>query len=198
MMNRSIKPILLSTERLIIRTYLTVDAPQLHTFVLENQDLLLDTGPLTLRSNQSKADSEAFIRARNRDRQRGRWAWNAVFRKEDLAFVGQIVVTRLDGWPKRGEIGYFMARQYHGKGYATESVQSVVQYCFSELEMHKVFLRIKPDNQASLRVARKLGFDRLFLRENDFQNYHGEWLNSVYWSRKAPNSWLAWLVRAQG
>lgn len=198
MLNRSLKPILLSTERLLIRTYLTVDAPQLHRFVMDNQELLFDTGPLTLGSNQTEADSEEFIRARNRDRQRGRWAWNAVFRKEDLAFVGQIVLTRLDGWPKRGEIGYFIARQHHGKGYATEAVQCAIEYCFTELEMHKVFLRIKPDNQASLRVAEKLGFDRLLLRKNDFQNFHGEWLDSVYLSRPAPKSWLAWLVRPHG
>lgn len=194
MLHRSFSPILLVTERLIIRTYLETDAQSLHAFVHENRDLLYDTGPFTLRNNGSIGDSRSFILERNRERQEGRWVWNGVYRKEDLQFLGQVVITRLPGWPRRGEIGYFITQSEHGKGYATEAVEAVVNHCFGPLQMHGLFLRIKPDNHASLRVAQKLGFARRKLASKDFQNFHGHWLDSVYWWQKAPGSWISWLI----
>jgi ribosomal-protein-alanine N-acetyltransferase len=56
------------------------------------------------------------------------------------------------------ELVYLMAAAVWGKGYATEIGQALIRYAFIELGVNRLIALIEPDNQASERVAIKLGF----------------------------------------
>ncbi|MRG85935.1 GNAT family N-acetyltransferase [Salinibacillus xinjiangensis] len=55
------------------------------------------------------------------------------------------------------EIGYWIAREYWGKGYATEAAKALLDYGRKHLLKERFIALIQPDNLASLHVARKLG-----------------------------------------
>jgi RimJ/RimL family protein N-acetyltransferase len=61
------------------------------------------------------------------------------------------------------ELGYKLAREYWGKGFATECARGWLEAAFSALGLARVVAFADPDNVASIRVIVKLGmqFERL-------------------------------------
>ncbi len=71
----------------------------------------------------------------------------------------------LDGIP---EIGWALAPNAHGKGYATEAVRAVVAWGDGHFGTARTACIIAPENVASIRVAEKCGY-----RERVRTTYHG-------------------------
>lgn len=59
---------------------------------------------------------------------------------------------------QRGVLGYAAFRPYAGRGYLTEGVGLAVRYAFEQLGLHRVEADIQPENSASIRLVRRLGF----------------------------------------
>jgi RimJ/RimL family protein N-acetyltransferase len=57
-----------------------------------------------------------------------------------------------------GEIGYWIAEPFWGKGIATEAVKIFVKYIFNKYDLLKIFAHVFSSNQASTRVLEKAGF----------------------------------------
>lgn len=81
-------------------------------------------------------------------------------------FVGQAgladfkreMTPSIEGVP---EAGYVFSPDCHGKGYATEAMRAVMDWSDEVLKAERTCAIINPDNHASIRVAQKLGFDRV-------------------------------------
>lgn len=56
------------------------------------------------------------------------------------------------------EIGYAVLPQYHGKGYATEMVRSLVGWALRHAEVNQIVAETDGANPASVRVLEKAGF----------------------------------------
>lgn len=56
------------------------------------------------------------------------------------------------------EIGFHLLPQFWGKGYATEAATAVIGYAFSVLNADALFAGHNPNNIASAKVLRNLGF----------------------------------------
>jgi RimJ/RimL family protein N-acetyltransferase len=113
----------------------------------------------------------------------GHWAmlgfgyW-ALEDKTSGAFLGELgfadlqreIEPRLDGM---AEIGWVLAPQHHGKGYATEAVRAIIEWGDAHLHTNRgtnrMVARIHPENVASRRVAEKFAF-----RELCRTTYHNE------------------------
>ncbi|MGR6501812.1 GNAT family N-acetyltransferase [Shewanella sp. Koi 1] len=59
---------------------------------------------------------------------------------------------------QRAEVGYLLAHAGQGKGYATESLQAVVDWACLSLSVHKLVGHCAKDNIGSARVMEKCGF----------------------------------------
>ena len=73
-----------------------------------------------------------------------------------VGFVGLHKVNPSDG---HAELGYFLAREFWGHGYASEAVKLALQYAFEWLNLRKVYARVYEPNVASIRVLEKNGFE---------------------------------------
>jgi [ribosomal protein S5]-alanine N-acetyltransferase len=73
--------------------------------------------------------------------------------------VGQVglVMQTIDGGETLPEIGYLVHRPYWRRGYATEAAQAVRAHAFGPLGYPRVISLIRPENEPSRGVARKLG-----------------------------------------
>jgi RimJ/RimL family protein N-acetyltransferase len=56
------------------------------------------------------------------------------------------------------ELGWVLAPQVHGKGYATEAVRAALAWGDANVSSSRAFCIIHPDHSASIRVAEKCGF----------------------------------------
>lgn len=57
-----------------------------------------------------------------------------------------------------GEIGYWLARLFWGKGLMTKSVKIISRFGFNQLKLKRLEITVYPWNKASMRVAEKNGF----------------------------------------
>ncbi len=98
----------------------------------------------------------------------------AVFRRSDERLIGQCGLTRLR---TTGEttLGYTLAQDCWGMGYATETTIAWVSHGFEALELDRIMAAVKPENLASIRVLEKLGmsFDRTDTFYNCPCHYYG-------------------------
>jgi len=86
---------------------------------------------------------------------RGYGPW-AVEERESGRLVGRLGFFNPEGWPGF-ELGWVLAREHWGKGYATEGARRALAYAFAEMGREHVMSLIHPDNGASIRVAERLG-----------------------------------------
>jgi RimJ/RimL family protein N-acetyltransferase len=90
-------------------------------------------------------------------------AWHAqgfamfsVIEKQSGLWIGRLGPWHPEGWPGR-EIGWAIARNYWGRGYASEGATAATNWAFDNLGWTDIIHSIAPANVASQRVAQKLG-----------------------------------------
>jgi RimJ/RimL family protein N-acetyltransferase len=83
----------------------------------------------------------------------GTWA---VTHRESGAFLGMVGFSEPEGWPGL-ELAWTLARRAWGHGYATEAARAALDYAFTAWKRDRIISLIAPENQASIRVAERLG-----------------------------------------
>jgi RimJ/RimL family protein N-acetyltransferase len=80
----------------------------------------------------------------------------SVIEKSTGRWVGRLGPWMPEGWPGT-EVGWGIARECWGRGYATEGAAATIDWAFDNLGWTDVVHTISPHNLASQGVARKLG-----------------------------------------
>ena len=92
---------------------------------------------------------------------RGSWdikgfAMFSVIERETGAWVGRIGPWEPEGWPGK-EVGWGIAPQFAGKGYAYEAAVASMDYAFDVLGWETAIHTIDPENARSIALAVRLG-----------------------------------------
>ncbi len=83
----------------------------------------------------------------------------AICLTETREHIGNIYLRDIDWISRHGVLHIFIGNQEHrGKGYGTEAVMELTAHAFSELGLHRVFLRVLEENQGAIRTYEKCGF----------------------------------------
>jgi len=82
-------------------------------------------------------------------------------------FVGSVGINPQSGWRDHlGEIGYWVAEEYWGKGIATAALRQMTDYGFANRQFRKLYAPVLGPNVASMSVLEKCGYQReAILRE---------------------------------
>lgn len=76
--------------------------------------------------------------------------------KEDGTIIGRAGIEQKE--EDCPELGYMIGVPWQRKGYAYEVCQAVIDYAKRELEMRRVISQVRKENEASVRLLKKLGF----------------------------------------
>ena len=109
-------------------------------------------------------------------------AWYAAWMIEtaDGTRIGDLCFKGIEAG-RNPEIGYGIAEEYQGRGYATEAVSLALQWAFRHPEVKAVEAETDPENAASQRVLEKCGFRPLgilgeegprFIKEKEHEMKH--------------------------
>jgi RimJ/RimL family protein N-acetyltransferase len=71
--------------------------------------------------------------------------------------VGSIGIHRIKEKHK-AEIGYWLGKEYWGKGIMSEAVKIISEYCFNKLKLRRIVAKVFLFNEPSKRVLEKNGF----------------------------------------
>ena len=95
--------------------------------------------------------------------------------------IGYIQLCKLDDgtW----EIGYHIAKDFTGKGYATEAVKAFLPAIVKKLNINEVYGICLAENTASVRVLEKCGFTKVYKGLGNYQGKEAEIIKNMWRSK---------------
>ena len=165
----------IATEWLLLRDFVIDDWPAV---------LAYQRDPRYLRdypwSDRTEADVPDFVQmfvGQQGERPRRKFQLAITLASGGL-LIGNCGIRRKANNDWEADVGYELAPEYWGRGYATEAALAVVGFGFRELGLHRISSWCITDNTASARVLEKVGM-RLEgrLRENEY--FKGRWWDTL-------------------
>lgn len=159
--------------------------------------------PIFLRLNQDQqlnqyireVDTEDVLQERFKQRCKGldiecgEWI-SLVVESVSGDFIGLMGICLIDEALQQWEVGYLIAQDQQGKGYATEGLQLLLQWAMAHFAVHKVVARCVATNLGSARVLQKCGFKQEGLLRHNHRIF-GEWLDECYFGLLAEDEVIA-------
>lgn len=159
-------PMPIVTDRLVLRNVMPGDGKAMYDAKRESMDDLYEWMPWA-KELGTEEDSEIVAREN----------YAKFIRREDMMILGfhnktgrLIVSTGLHRFNWEAgifEIGYWVRSTEHGKGYATETANSLLRFAFNALGAKKIEIFHADGNEGSRKVIEKLGFIKTGYVEDD-------------------------------
>jgi len=150
------------------------DAIAFYELMEKNRQRLTMYFPKTLKHISSLESTGIFIDMKLNEASRKEGYWFLIISQKDNELIGSLVIKDLDHTVPKCELAYFIDEEYEGKGITSKATQWLVNYCFDELQMEKIILRINPSNEGSKHVALKNGFVKEGHMKKEYRNGFGE------------------------
>jgi len=159
------KPFVIKTNRLVLRHWKPED---LGPFAMLNADpLVREYFSSTL--NRQESDRIAKLISDEIDKNGyGFWAISVPHVSDFVGFVGIRPVDFEAHFTPAVEIGWRLAHEFWGKGYATEGATAALKYGFQTLNLDEIVAFTAVANARSRNVMQKIGMHRL--AEDDFDH----------------------------
>ena len=144
--------IFVETQRLFFRTHEPQDEPDF---------ISMHTDPEVRRYVGGRAWPLEKARTRFRDEYLGRpketYGLWATILKEERKYIGSCGLRAGD---KKGEahLGYYLARPYWRRGFASEASQAFIDVAFNRLGLARLVADVEKGNDASAHILQKFGF----------------------------------------
>ncbi len=108
----------------------------------------------------------------------GQWLVLAIVVRGSGRVIGEVLLKYDSETDARGELGYAMAADVAGHGYATEAARAMLGLAFDTFGLHRVIARLDARNEASGRLLRRLGMrqEAHFVQDEFFK---GEWTDTL-------------------
>ncbi|TCP65799.1 GNAT family N-acetyltransferase [Baia soyae] len=165
----------LQSDHLYIRPFEMSDAEHLHHLLLRNRDFFGQYDPIRLESYYSLEAQTKQIADAIKSFENDNGYTFGVFLNSDHTLIGRVSLSAVSRGPfQNAYLGYYLDQQVNGKGYMTEAIKLILQYCFEEISLHRIQAGVMPKNTASIRVLEKSGFRREGLAERYLQ-INGQW-----------------------
>ncbi|MGI4739614.1 MAG: GNAT family N-acetyltransferase [Janthinobacterium lividum] len=149
-------PTALETPRLVLRPYQPTDAAAFFELIDRSRSRLRESFPDRLRAVRSMADAPVQLANFADDWRSGRFYVFGIWHREDSAYLGDICLMPQ---PRgQAEIGYYLAAEVEGQGYAREALAALCTFGFESLGAETLLIRCFADNLRGQAVARALGF----------------------------------------
>jgi len=143
----------IETERLKLRPWRSAD-------IVPNTAMLADPASGRFITADGKPVTDSWIGWRNAAILAGHWVLHGigmfvVEERQTGKYVGRVGPWFPPGWPGF-EVGWGIAREFRGKGYALEAARAAIDWSFATFDVDEIIHVIDRENTASQAVARRL------------------------------------------
>jgi ribosomal-protein-alanine N-acetyltransferase len=102
--------------------------------------------------------------------------WATIYKPENK-YIGRCGIYPhfdVEGKPIPGEaaFGVYLAKEYWGRGLATEAGKAFVDFGFNELSVNLIVTMIQVGNDASVRMIEKLGFELMRTEVGNYRSFY--------------------------
>jgi ribosomal-protein-serine acetyltransferase len=106
----------------------------------------------------SASDTKEFIETQLLRFQQSEALHITIFYRDRIA--GVLGYNRIDQVNSIGYIGYWLAREYNGKGIMRDSVNDIIDLGFKYYSLNRIEIRCAVDNHKSRAIPERLGFQQ--------------------------------------
>ena len=85
------------------------------------------------------------------------------------------------------KVWYLISREYWNQGLATDSLETICEFCFRELNLHRIEAGCVVENEASSKVLIKVGFN-LEAHKLQVLNIDGSWRDIYEYALISPST----------
>lgn len=168
----------LKGERVIMREIEEKDWVDVHKYA--SQQLVCRYQPWGPNSEEESKDFVKKIIADAKKNPRSRFVF-AIILKGNGNMIGSAEFIIQDYSNKIGEIGYIINPDYWGMGYATEAAKLIIEFSFTNFNLHRIYATCDPRNVASSKVLEKIGMTKEGRMREDLLIKDG-WRDSLLYS----------------
>ena len=94
---------------------------------------------------------------------------------DSIETIGTIDLFDFDPLHKRAGVGILIADESNrNKGFASDALDVLINYCFSILQLHQLFCNITEDNTKSIKLFQNKGFELIGNKKDWLLFYDGE------------------------
>ena len=146
----------------------------------KNKSHIEKTFPVTLANCLDLEKTKEFI-VLNREKEKNK-EWFYFFTRDIKTnnLIGYLCVKSIDYHISKCELGYFIDKDYQGKGITSKLVSETLEFCFNTLNMNKVFICTSKINKASQQIALKHHFKQEGILREEFKTSDGTLEDVVY------------------
>ena len=152
----------ITTERLILKPHTQNSLAWLNTtFNDPNEDYFDGDDPPKERPETLEETQKTLNRILNRPPESD-IIDIAIHKKDTDALIGVSMIAHINRYNRRCDLGIGLGwnRDNWGKGYASEALQAIIAYCFTELDLNRIGAEIYEFNERSIRLFERNGFKR--------------------------------------
>ena len=170
----------IETPRFIIRDLEMDDWESVHSYAS-----VPETSRYMIWGPNTEEDTQNFIKrviAHSTHQPRTHYSLTAYLKEEKKIIGGCDIRFETSGHNHyTGSIGYCLHPDYWLQGYGTEMAQAMIEFGFTNLQMHRIFATCDVENIASIRVLEKSGMTKEgCMREHVLLN--NKWRNSYLYA----------------
>lgn len=145
------KPVI-ETERVILRTLIPSDVHELKEWMPDKSIYTYwGKGP-------GKTDKNPELLFQKEEKPTKSFHLGIVFKTEDKA-IGELWVYLIEN-DRMAKVAIRVAKDYQGKGIASESLKAMMEFCFTNTELQRIWTDVDVRNFASIKLLEKCGFRR--------------------------------------
>lgn len=170
-------------ENFKIKIIEKTDAKSYYQLIENNRVRLEDFLAGIVSKTKSKEDTETFIEQIIKKNAKKLYFPYIVINTTNNELAGFFDVKNIDWNIPKAEIGYFLDKNYIGKGVAKKALDEIMRHFFLNLKFSKLLLRIHIDNKSSISLAEKCDFIREGIIRNDYKKSNGEIVDLIYYGK---------------
>ncbi len=150
----------LEGERVYLRAPQWQDYDQWTSVRFTNQEFLKPYEPKWSENALSEDFFKQRLEQQNKEVRAGRGAFFLIFHRQNGTIIGGFNLNNIQyGAAHFASLGYWLDEKYLKQGYMHESAQLAIKYAFTVLRLNRLNAACLPDNEASINVLLKLGFE---------------------------------------
>lgn len=158
---------ILETKRCILREITTADVPKLYDIYAE-PEVARYVENLYEDMKEEIEYTKAYIEKVYAFYGYGMWIAEDKQTGEIIGRAGIEYKDERDGV----ELGFLIAKPFWRQGLAYELVQAIIEYTAEKLDIHSIYTVVQEENEGSIALCRKLGFQKVGNKRTDGSTYH--------------------------
>ncbi|WP_374539995.1 GNAT family N-acetyltransferase [Flavobacterium sp.] len=165
---------ILKGENIVLRALEPEDLAFLYE--IENDELIWEVSHT--QTPYSKWVLKQYLENAHQDIYEAKQLRLAIEDKKSNQLIGLVDLFDFDFKNSRAGVGIVIKEASRGNGLGSEVLQQLITYSFSHLQLHQLYANISINNEASIKLFTKFGFQKIGIKK-DWNKINGQFVDEV-------------------